>query len=296
MARTPITFTFLTFNIFADMPNFAHLERRLDLQAAAIAGLRPDAAALQELVRSPLCDDLGARLCTAVNQRLTSPEYRLYDAVADGAGDGQWRFDEGPGLLTRHRLASEPEVFKFDHQVRLSTRIGPMEYRLPDDRIAMHTRLVIDPALSIDVYATHLTDRPDHADGTPVNAAQAGELARWIEATSDPANPVLLGGDFNAGPDSDTILVLTGGGLIDLYAAAGQTPGYTNDRDDLNLEGAHNTANQRIDFCLFRPPSRGRWAIESAELFLDRPSTTADGGWLWASDHFGVVARITFYS
>jgi endonuclease/exonuclease/phosphatase family metal-dependent hydrolase len=287
------TISFLTFNIFADLPRFAHMQERLELQAAAIARLRPDAAALQELVRSPLCGDLSQRLCHAINQRPGGAEYRLYDAMADGAGEGQWRFDEGLGLLSRHRLARAPEILKFTHQVHLRTRFGANDYRLPDDRIALHARLVIDSTLEIDTYATHLTDRPDRVpDGGQVNTAQARELAQWIQATSAPDNAVLLGGDLNAVPHSDTILALTEAGLIDIYAAAGQPPGYTNDEHDLDLEGGRNTANQRIDYCFFRPPARGSWRIEAAELFLDHPSVTADGGRLWASDHFGVAVRI----
>jgi len=46
---------------------------------------------------------------------------------------------------------------------------------------------------------------------------------------------VLLGGDLDAVPHSDTILALTEAGLIDVCAAAGQPPGYTNDEHDLDL-------------------------------------------------------------
>jgi endonuclease/exonuclease/phosphatase family metal-dependent hydrolase len=85
---------------------------------------------------------------------------------------------------------------------------------------------------------------------------------------------------------------LTANGFIDLHHAAGIDPGYTNDRDDLDIEAPEARPNQRIDYIFFRPGRERKFAIEMVQLFLDRPSAEPDGRWLWASDHFGVLARL----
>ena len=77
-----------------------------------------------------------------------------------------------------------------------------------------------------------------------------------MQRTSQPENPVLIGGDFNDVPQSDTIQTFTANGFIDLHAAAGQAPGYTNDRNDLDIEAPQASPNQRIDYILFRPGPR----------------------------------------
>jgi endonuclease/exonuclease/phosphatase family metal-dependent hydrolase len=77
-----------------------------------------------------------------------------------------------------------------------------------------------------------------------------------------------------------------------VHASVGGEPGYTNDRDDLDIEAPQASPNQRIDYVFFRPGRARSFTIESVQLFLDRPSAEGDGRWLWASDHFGVLARL----
>jgi len=127
-----------------------------------------------------------------------------------------------------------------------------------------------------------------------VRVAQARELIEWVRHTSQPGNPILIGGDFNDVAHSETIRTLTGSGFIDLHAAAGIGHGHTNDRNDLDIEGSEAFPNQRIDYIFFRP-GRGKFTINSVQLFLDQPTTVSDGQWLWASDHFGVLSRLEFF-
>jgi len=285
--------SFLTFNLFSDLPTFRHLNRRLEIIAGAIAAERPGIVALQEIVRAPACVDMGRTLCDLVNRRCSGAEYHLHYTPADGMGEDDWKFDEGIALMSRHERASrDVAVLKYASQVRLATTVGAREYRLPDDRVAMHIRYAVAPATELDAYVTHLTDRNDQSDGVAIRTLQARELLQWVERTSHSGNPVLIGGDFNDVPESDTIRSLTGSGFVDLHAAAGTDPGYTNDRNDLELEAPQANPNQRIDYVFFRPPRGRAFTIESVRLFLDRPSAEPDGRWLWASDHFGVLARL----
>jgi endonuclease/exonuclease/phosphatase family metal-dependent hydrolase len=284
--------SFLTFNLFSDLPAFRHLDRRLELAARAITTAQPSIVALQEIVRSPICGDMGRKLCDLVN-RSCGFAYQLEYIQADGLGEGEWKFEEGIALMSRlPRAPQQIATLKYESQVRIGSSAGSQQYRLPDDRVAMHIRYVATPRVEVDAYVTHLTDRNEQSGGVAIRQHQARELVAWVQHTSRPENPVLIGGDFNDTPDSGTIRVLVGAGFIDLHAAAGSGPGYTNDRNDLDIEAAQASPNQRIDYLFFRPGRDRKFRLESVSLFLDQPSAEPDGRWLWASDHFGVLARL----
>jgi endonuclease/exonuclease/phosphatase family metal-dependent hydrolase len=295
MAQHSATCSFLTYNLFSDLPAFRHLDRRLEIVAGAIAAERPDIVALQEVVRSPICGDMGVKLCDLVNRYCKRAEYRLRYAQADGLGEGEWKFDEGIALMSRlERAAHDTATLKYASQVRIVSSAGSQQYRLPDDRVAMHIRYALAPAVQVDAYVTHLTDRNEQSGGVAIRQLQARELMRWVKQTSRPGNPVLIGGDFNDVPESDTIHAITGAGFTDLHTAARNDPGYTNDRNDLDIEAPQASPNQRIDYVFFRPGRGRRFTIESVRLFLDRPSAEPGAKWLWASDHFGVLTRLAF--
>lgn len=99
-----------TLNIFHDLPRFRHLGRRLELIASAIASARPHLVAIQEVMRASGCGDTGQRLCALVNQFAGATDYSLHYAPADGAGEGEYAFDEGVAILSRlPRSAARPK-------------------------------------------------------------------------------------------------------------------------------------------------------------------------------------------
>ena len=63
------------------------------------------------------------------------------------------------------------------------------------------------PRGQIDVFVVMLDWRPDLSH---VRQAQVRELAAYVNDTGSPAHPVLILGDFNAGPDSDEMRMLVG--------------------------------------------------------------------------------------
>jgi endonuclease/exonuclease/phosphatase family metal-dependent hydrolase len=293
MDKPAASCSFLTFNLFSDLPAFRHLDRRLEITAAAIAAQRPGIVALQEVVRSPQCGDMGGKLCDLVNRFCGDQLYQLNYAPADGMGEGEWKFDEGVALMSHYeRARREVGTIKYSSQVRIAAAVGGQEYRLPDDRIAMHVRYHAAPGIELDAYVTHLTDRNEQSNGITIRLAQALELIEWVQRTSDRENAVLIGGDFNDVPESDTIRSITGNGFIDLHAGGGVQPGFTNDRHDLDIEAPYAAPNQRIDYVFVRPGRARKFAIESVQLFLNQPSAEGNGRWLWASDHFGVLAHL----
>src|SRR5260370_9733949 len=170
---------FVTWNIFHDLPRFRGLDRRLQLMGEAIADARPHLVALQEVARAAGCGDIGNRLCALVNERCATA-YRIYYAPADGAGEGEYAFDEGVAILSRlPALGTAPDVLKYAAQVELTTTVAGHRYRLPDNRVAMRLRFRADRGSDVDFYVTHLTDATAAPGNAPaVRAAQAPGPAR----------------------------------------------------------------------------------------------------------------------
>lgn len=183
---------------------------------------------------------------------------------------------------------------KYRAQVDLAAVVGGTRYRLPDDRIAIRMRFRAGEGRVAEFIATHLTDRDDTGtDGVAIRVAQATELTRWVRTASDSRSLVIVAGDFNDVPESETIRSLTAAGFSDLWMTAGNGAGFTNDHNDIDLEDAHASHNRRIDYLFYRAPRGSDSNVVDARLFLDRPSLERDGCWLWPSDHIGVMAAFS---
>jgi endonuclease/exonuclease/phosphatase family metal-dependent hydrolase len=157
-------------------------------------------------------------------------------------------------------------------------------------------RAVVDgPRGELDVYCVAL-DWPPDASRRRQHAV--GQLAQLIdERQRTTRRPVLVGGDFNAPPDSDEIRMLTGlvappverFALFDAWEVAGVGAGLT-------WSGANPWAapvllpGRRIDYLFTGWPRRGGvGSVASAELIGTRP---IDG--VVASDHYGVLAAVRY--
>jgi endonuclease/exonuclease/phosphatase family metal-dependent hydrolase len=292
MAMRRAECTILTLNLFHDLPTYRQLERRCELIAEAIARRRPHVAALQEVLRSTGPGDLGAKIQGRVNGFCGSELYRLDYAVADGAGDDEYHFDEGVALLSRLEADGPAATLKYRAQVEMAAEFGGHRYRLPDNRVAMRRRFWLSNGARIDVCVSHLTDRPESIDGVAVRAMQARELAAWAAASGDPETAAILAGDFNDVPGSEAIASFKDAGFVDLYEAFGKGPGYTNDTEDVSLNAERGTHNQRIDYLMMRPAGRRAPEVAEVALFADRPHRESNGSWLWLSDHIGVIATL----
>jgi endonuclease/exonuclease/phosphatase family metal-dependent hydrolase len=290
MPRTECTI--LTLNIFHDLPTYRHLERRCELIAELIAARRPHVAALQEVLRSTVSGDLGAKIRDGVNRLCGREVYRLDYAVADGAGDGEFSFDEGVALLSRLAPEGAAESLKYRAQVEMVTEVAGHRYRLPDDRVAIRRGFRLKNGARLNVSVSHLTDRPEIIDRVAVRTIQARELAAWAAAGNDSETTVILAGDFNDVAGSETIASLTRAGFIDLHDAFGSGPGYTNDSDDVDLTAERATHNQRIDYLMMRRAGGRAAEVKEVGPFAEQPHRESDGTWLWPSDHIGVIATL----
>lgn len=142
---------------------------------------------------------------------------------------------------------------------------------------------------------THLDYRFDQSATRRRQAARLMEIVVARRGTPDTDLPAVIGGDFNAVPDSDEIRMLTGRaptpvkGLVlsDCWELAGNGPGATW-RDDNPYQLSTAWPNRRLDYLFVswpRPKPVGNPV--ATHLAGHEP---VDG--IWPSDHAAVVADL----
>lgn len=135
---------------------------------------------------------------------------------------------------------------------------------------------------------------------------EASRLLSFIDKTVPPDMPVVIGGDFNAGPDWESVQMIAAAGFSDLFAAAGEGKGFSWDPlRNLNIARYYGEEAERakphlydtfhdIDELIPRRIdylwARGFDRVESCRLCFD----DVPEGDFPASDHFGVTADIGF--
>jgi len=252
--------------VLHDFPRFERLSERLDLIAAEIRRQDADVVFLQEVPWH-----WGSAARTLAEQ--TGMNY-LYLR----ANGNRWAllFEEGEALLSRYPLRDAVSV-------ELEPRPGPFEHRVVLGATAA------TPWGDVRVYVTHLTN-----GDSAINQGQAADLAPFVERSG--GGPALVAGDFNATEDEPQIQAL---GWIDTYRAANPAdPGWTCCVDDLSA-GPGEPLEERIDY-LFLVPAQGSIApagripameVVASQRVLDQPARSGDG-WLWASDHVGLLTTL----
>jgi endonuclease/exonuclease/phosphatase family metal-dependent hydrolase len=143
---------------------------------------------------------------------------------------------------------------------------------------------------------TVMLDYPLHASG--VRQQQVRELLAFVSEAAAPRQPVVISGDFNAGPDSDEIRMLTGRsqppvpGMVfyDAWEVAGDGgPGFTWSNQN-PLAALSLLPDRRFDYVLSAWPRRGGAGHPvSCELLGVRPR-----GEPQLSDHYGVAADLRY--
>ncbi len=221
---------------------------------AELRRLSPDAIVLQEVLQDAGLPNQAQALADALG-------YHAFFVSVD-ATDHARRY--GNAILTR-----EPATLRGFRRLR------------PDDayRIAGWVRTSAH-GRSLNLYVVHL----DFEDGSgATRARELADLMAFVEATRGDS-PVVIAGDFNTAADTPEMAPLREG-FIDAYAAAHAGIAVESD--------THATLNAR-----FNPPVRidrihvqaGAFGVPEARRILDAPD--ADGR--WASDHYGVWARLPF--
>lgn len=256
--RRPGPLRLVDLNMLHGFPGFPHLDARIDLIAAEVARLDADIVLLQEVPwtarTGSVADELAARL--GMNH--------LY--LRANANRRAILFEEGEVILSRFPLREAQGV----------------ELPRGDDffehRVALHA-VADTPWGSVGLVATHLSGTPSH-----VSAAQVGALARFV---GDPDVPTIIGGDFNATPESPSIQDLAERWTDVLAAAMPADTGRTCCVDNLTT-GPGAPLQERIDYLWLAGPAP---ALVRAQRILVNPVGTT-GRWLRASDHVGLYAEL----
>ena len=247
---------------------------RLRLIAEALAGLKPDIILLQEcFVAQAKNNDGGANTAQHLAEVLN------YDGYFQPAREKNREFDgketithSGLAVLSRFSLAP----------------IGAIQ--LPSDpadgqRIAQFVSVKTKPKPVL-VVNTHLSYLPDEHN------LRTQEMQRIVTRIREDRNhdTIIMGGDFNAEPDSPMIQWLAGLRnlkSIDMAAAVNKKPGATKLEKRGDDKGK---ALKRIDY-LYLIPRRRRPGFEvvSSDVVLNTPDPLTG---LYPSDHLGVRAVI----
>jgi endonuclease/exonuclease/phosphatase family metal-dependent hydrolase len=148
---------------------------------------------------------------------------------------------------------------------------------------------------SIQLFAVML-DYPLDASG--LRQHQVRQLVRFIAETASPQDPVVVCGDFNAGPDSDEIRMLTGRsapaapGMVfyDAWEVAGDgSPGFTwSNRNPLAAIGLY--PDRRFDYIFSAWPRRGGVGHPTGCSLLGVRAP----GEQQVSDHYGLAADLRY--
>lgn len=211
--------------------------------------------------------------------------------------------------LIAHRLGMEHHVFVGDWQqedwvsgIGLVSRwplsiIDRRQLRGPDESgVGEVLAAAVDGERGRIQFFAVMLDYP--LDASRVRQEQVQQLAQLISETTRRRHPVVVCGDFNAGPDSDEIRMLTGRsapaapGVVfyDAWEIAGdETPGNTwSNRNPLAAVAMY--PDRRFDYVLSAWPRLGAVGHPTnCQLLGVVPSDQ-----LQLSDHYGVLADLRY--
>ena len=202
-----------------------------------------------------------------------------YAGVASAGVEVTPGFLFGPAILSRWPIDTEAAW-------RLPNEPGPTDA----ERVLLHAR-----TRGIDVFSTHLTSLYPSGRLRERQCLAIDELVRE-HADPDAALPPILGGDFNAEPDSNEIRFLSGLASLDGVStywqdawrvAGGRGPGFTWDNRN-PFAAAEHEPDRRIDYVFVgwrRDSGAGR--VETCRVVCDR---AMEG--VFPTDHFGLLADI----
>ena len=173
----------------------------------------------------------------------------------------------------KHELeTSNPQSGRYAAALTVPTAAGP----LPLPRGWASVDVTMD-GRSFRFVTTHL-----EAFSSQIRNPQATQLVAGPTATT---MPVVLVGDFNSGPGTDTGAygILTGGGFTDAWSSSdGLTCCHA-----VDLSNPDPTLTKRVDLVL----TKGGFETRKIEVVGEEPHDRTRSG-LWPSDHAGVVAKL----
>jgi endonuclease/exonuclease/phosphatase family metal-dependent hydrolase len=257
----PLTLKVMSINLRhdVDMP-----ERRLPLLADEIVRLSPDLIGLQEI---EIMVDQGYELLAQIADR-GGPAYQQYQHLK--WGDIGALTGEGVGIFSRFPIA-ESDVYDLQEGLR----------------VAVWTRVEVQPGYFLDLYNTHL-----EAEGTDLSRVGQLNLVLEFMALNGDEHIRLLTGDMNSTDETMAIGTLRDAGFVDTYADVhgpdANTSGATS--PIVLMEGAAQNPTRRIDYVFVEEPGPARAAIDATESIVCFENADATG--FYPSDHLGVMTTL----
>jgi endonuclease/exonuclease/phosphatase family metal-dependent hydrolase len=252
----------LSLNVLHGRPDYERLAERLSLIASEIVRLQVDIALLQEV---PWTRQFGSAASYLAQNTGMNHVYLRANGNRRLIG-----FEEGEVVLSRYPLL-------FTEFRELEPQAGFFEHR-----VVLHV-VAQTPAGPLDLYVTHLTNGAAH-----LNRVQADALLAYVERTA--RHPALVAGDFNAQEDSLQIRKI-GQEWMDAYRIANpDIPGLTCCIEHLSSPPG-NPLTKRIDYIFVVPAAGVQLNVSSVQVVFDQPQRI-ETGWLWASDHAGLLVTI----
>jgi endonuclease/exonuclease/phosphatase family metal-dependent hydrolase len=252
----------LSLNVLHDYPRFRYLPERLELIAKEIKRRDIDIVCLQEV---PWTWKMGSVADMIAQQTGMNHAYLR-------ANGNRWAilFEEGSAILSHYPL----ENVSF---VELSPQSSFFEHR-----IALHATAVT-PQGKVGVFVTHLTN------GDPgINYEQVLTLKQFVERSTEPLK--IVAGDFNAIPESPQMKILNQGWADGYRLANPSAEDLTCCIEDLTAP-AGDKLEKRIDYIFLVSEDTSHTHVSKASLVFAQAYETADG-FLWASDHAGLVIDV----
>jgi endonuclease/exonuclease/phosphatase family metal-dependent hydrolase len=263
-----------TWNIWG---RYGPWEARLPVIAENLRAIDADIVALQEAWEDDsrnqareLADALG----------YTEPVY-AHNLERDGARSGNAVLARWP--MTRSEVRELPRRGAF----------GVIDEE-GEERLCVFAEIA-GPRGPIQVFCAHLSWAADHS---AIRQEQVRTIAHFLTETRPRPFPAIVCGDFNAGPDSEELRILTGQTSVpvprvvlrDAWEAAGhRDPGFTWSNAN-PFAAASLDLERRLDHILVGQPKLGGVGhVLSARLAGDVP---IDG--MWGSDHLAVVAELRY--
>ena len=228
--------------------------KRANVIIAAMRRVHPDVICLQEVLQHE-------RLPNQAHTLADSLGYAVHFTSVDSAHHVK-RY--GNAILTRHQVL----------------RIGERNLAPANDyRVAVQVRIDFR-GREIDIYDTHLHHT---REGGAFRATQIRDLLAFVDSTRG-KGAVVVAGDFNAEPATPEMQLLA--------------PGYVNAFTALHPHATRAEARTfnpvfggdpgQIDHVLVAKASRPRLTPLACEVLFRTPAADS----VWASDHFGVIARL----
>ena len=251
-----------------------HIDERLAMAADQLRALAPDIVALQEASVGRGRGDIAARLAKALGfHHVYAPASLRAVPVPFVNRFAAWilDFETGPAILSRFPI------------VRSQIYDLPRCDAYLDPRIVLRAEIAA-PHGRLQVFSTH----------TSAVDCQVQRAAEVVHAWRGPM-PALLMGDLNAVETAPWIAALgERGGFIDAFRAVNpHHPGVTTWQ---RVDAPISTARRRIDYIFVLPGTETAADVRTSRVVLDQPGRRTDGTPLWPSDHYGVLAEVSFAS